>query len=63
MLDTIWDQLRQTSIPELIAVVLAVAYLLLAVKEHIACWYAAFVSTAIFLVLFFEVSLYMTVVE
>ena len=59
MLDTIWDQLRQTSIPELIAVVLAVAYLLLAVKEHIACWYAAFVSTAIFLVLFFEVSLYM----
>lgn len=59
MLETILQQVRQTSIPELIAVVLAVAYVLLAVKEYISCWYAAFVSTAIFLVLFFKVSLYM----
>lgn len=59
MLDTILRQIEQTSIAETIAVVLAVAYLLLAVREHIACWYAAFISTAIFLVLFFKVNLYM----
>lgn len=59
MLETILQQMRQTSIPELIAVVLAIAYVLLAVKEYISCWYAAFISTAIFLVLFFNVRLYM----
>ena len=59
MFEAIIEQLKQVSIPESIAVVLAVAYLLLAVREHIACWYAAFVSTIIFLVLFFNVHLYM----
>lgn len=44
---------------ELAAVLLAVAYLLLAVKQHIACWYAAFISTAIFLYVFWHVNLYM----
>lgn len=41
------------------AVLLAIAYVLLAVKERIECWYAAFVSSAIFLVLFWNVSLLM----
>jgi nicotinamide mononucleotide transporter len=59
MLETFVQQLQQTSIAEFIAVILAVAYLLLAVREHIACWYAAFVSTAIFLFIFFNVRLYM----
>lgn len=59
MLDEVLQQLRQTSIPELVAVVLAVAYLLLAVRENISCWYAAFVSSAIFLWLFSNVHLYM----
>lgn len=44
---------------EVCAVLLAVAYVLLAVKERIECWYAAFVSSAIFLVLFWNVSLLM----
>ncbi len=44
---------------ELTAVILAVVYLLLAVRQNIACWYAAFASTAIFLYIFWQVNLYM----
>jgi nicotinamide mononucleotide transporter len=44
---------------ELCAVVLGIAYLLLAMRESLWCWYAAFASTAIFLVLFWRVSLLM----
>ena len=44
---------------ELIAVLLGIAYLLLAVRESLWCWYAAFASTAIFLWLFREVNLLM----
>jgi nicotinamide mononucleotide transporter len=44
---------------ELTAVVLGVAYLLLAVRESLWCWYAAFISTAIFLLLFWDVGLLM----
>ena len=53
------DQFHQNSLLELTAVVFAVAYLLLAVRQHIACWYAAFISTAIFLYIFWQVNLYM----
>lgn len=44
---------------ELGAVVLAIAYLLLAVRQNIWCWSAAFASTAIYLYLFFQARLYM----
>jgi nicotinamide mononucleotide transporter len=44
---------------EVAAVVLALAYLLLAMRENILCWYAAFASTAIYLFLFWDVSLVM----
>jgi nicotinamide mononucleotide transporter len=44
---------------ENLAVTLAVAYLLLAMRESILCWYAALVSTAIYTVLFWNVSLLM----
>ena len=44
---------------ELIAVLLAVAYLLLAVRQNPWCWAAAFVSTAIFTALFWQVQLVM----
>jgi len=44
---------------ELFAVVLAVAYLVLAIRQNIWCWAAAFVSTAIYLVLMYHASLYM----
>lgn len=44
---------------EAIAVALGVTYLLLAVRENLWCWYAAFISTSIFLVLFWNVNLLM----
>lgn len=44
---------------ESLAVVLAIAYLLLAAREHLACWYCAFLSSAIFAVIFWDVSLLM----
>ena len=44
---------------EVLAVFLALAYVFLAVKERIECWYAALVSTAIYTFLFWDVSLLM----
>lgn len=44
---------------EVLAVGLGIAYLLLAVRQSLWCWYAAFLSTAIFLVLFWHVNLMM----
>ena len=47
------------SLWEVFAVVLAVAYLVLAIRENIACWGAAIFSTSIYLVLMFRAGLYM----
>lgn len=47
------------SVWELLAVVLSVSYLLLAMKENSWCWLCAFISTTIYMVLFWEVSLLM----
>jgi len=44
---------------EVIAVILGVAYLVLAIRQSNWCWYAAFASTAIFSWLFWDVSLVM----
>ncbi len=44
---------------EAVAVVLAAAYLVLAMKGSILCWFAAFASTAIYTALFWKVSLLM----
>ncbi|SDK38267.1 nicotinamide riboside transporter PnuC [Microbulbifer yueqingensis] len=51
--------LAAMSLWEIAAVILALAYLVLAMQEKISCWYAAFVSTAIYLFLFWDVSLLM----
>jgi nicotinamide mononucleotide transporter len=45
--------------PEIIAVVAAVLYLLLAIRENIWCWLFAGISTAIYIYLFFDARLYM----
>lgn len=42
---------------EAIAVVLALAYLLLAARENIWCWYCAFVSAALYVVLMWDARL------
>ena len=50
---------QMTSVWEMIAVVFAIVYLLLAIKESIWCWPAALISTLIYTFLFFDVNLYM----
>ena len=50
---------QSMSLWELAAVIFAITYLLLAVKEKILCWFFAFISTAIYTVLFWDVSLLM----
>jgi nicotinamide mononucleotide transporter len=52
-------QLRATSLSEAIGAALGLAYLLLAVRRNLLCWLCAFLSTAIYLVLFAQASLYM----
>jgi nicotinamide mononucleotide transporter len=59
LLATIAEQLLQNSLLELLAVVFAIAYLILAVRENSLCWYAAGISTLIFLFIFWDVKLYM----
>ena len=59
VINTIAHQSLQNSLLELMAVVFAVAYLVLAVKENSLCWYAAGISTLIFLFIFWDVKLYM----
>lgn len=44
---------------ETIAVVLGISYLLLAMRENSLCWYCAFISTAFYIWIFGDVSLYM----
>ncbi len=53
------DALKLMSGWEGLAVALAIAYLLLAMRENILCWVCAFASTAIYTVLFWNVSLVM----
>ena len=44
---------------EIFAVIVALLYLFLAMKQNIACWYAAFISTLIYIIIYWDVSLYM----
>ena len=44
---------------ETVAVILGIAYLLLAMRENSLCWYCAFISTGIYIWIFGDVSLYM----
>ena len=53
------EQAQAFSRLEIIAVLLAVAYLLLAIRQSIWCWYCAGVSTAIYIWLFIDAKLYM----
>lgn len=58
-LEQVLSALSMGSAWEILAVLLAIAYLLLALKQRIECWYAAFASTVIYAVLFWDVSLLM----
>jgi len=50
---------RSTSWVEIIAAVLAVAYLLLAIRQRLSCWVAAFVSSCLYVWVMFGARLYM----
>ena len=50
---------RSTSWIEILAAVLAVAYLLLAIRQSIGCWAAAFVSSCLYVWVLFGARLYM----
>jgi nicotinamide mononucleotide transporter len=50
---------HDTSWIELLAAALAVAYLLLAIGQHLSCWLAAFISSALYVWVFFSARLYM----
>jgi nicotinamide mononucleotide transporter len=55
---SIIGELGAWSAPELVAVMLALAYLVLAARQNIWCWPCAFVSTAIYFGLFLDRQLY-----
>jgi nicotinamide mononucleotide transporter len=50
---------HDTSGIELTAAVLAVIYLLLAIKQRLSCWIAAFISSGLYMWVFFGAHLYM----
>jgi nicotinamide mononucleotide transporter len=53
------EALKSMSAWEITAVVLALVYLVLAIRENIACWLAAILSTSIYIVLMYQAGLYM----
>jgi len=53
------DQISRLSAYELAAVILALTYLVLAIRQNIWCWFCAATSTAIYVVLFAQARLYM----
>jgi len=59
VLPQVIDQARAQSVPEVIAVVAAIAYLGFAIRQQIVCWLFAAISTAIYIGLFIEAKLYM----
>ncbi len=59
LLDQLIGQARALAPLEVAAVLLAIAYLLLAIRQNIWCWACAGISTAIYVWLFIEAKLYM----
>ena len=59
LLATLTEQVRAYSGLEITAVLFAVLYLVLAIRENIWCWLCAMVSTAIYVWLFIGARLYM----
>ncbi len=59
LLDTLLNWFSMVSPWELVAVVLAVAYVILAMKKRLACWPVALASSCIYVALMIESRLYM----
>ena len=58
-MENVYTAVQEMPLWELAAVLLAIAYLLLAVREQLLCWYCAFISTAIYTAIFWDVRLLM----
>lgn len=58
-LASIGEELVAFTVPEALAVILAILYLLLAIRQNIWCWFCAGLSTAIFVYVYFDARLYM----
>ncbi len=59
MLDRLQAQLAATSVTELAAVALGIAYIVLAIRRRRACWIAGRLSTALYAVVFLQAALYL----
>ena len=59
LLTTLQGQLAAFSVSEVIAVVLAIAYLVLVIRQNILCWVCAIISSGIYVWLFIDAKLYM----
>jgi len=59
VLNDLLDGLRNFTMAEAFGVALAICYLVLAIRQNIYCWYAAFVSSLIYTAVFFSARLYM----
>lgn len=59
MLDYLGTTVSTLSIPETAAVLLAIAYLVLAIHQNILCWAAGMTSALIFMGVFYSALLYM----
>lgn len=59
MLFNIWAELSVYSIPEIIAVLASLTYVILASREHRGCWTAAIIGSSIYVFVFFQYQLYM----
>jgi nicotinamide mononucleotide transporter len=58
-LQTIVDSLTIMTMYEVIAMILSLAYIILAIRQSLWAWPAAFISTAIYIYLFYEYYLFM----
>lgn len=59
LLSQLIEQARAQSVPEIVAVLAAIAYLVFAIRQQIVCWLFAAISTAIYVWLFIDAKLYM----
>ena len=59
LMQTMFGEMQAMTLWESLAVILALAYLILAMKENIWCWSAALISSGIYMVIFWNVNLYM----
>jgi nicotinamide mononucleotide transporter len=57
--DILTEQAQTLSALELVAVLMALMYLVFAIRQNIWCWFGAAISTAIYVYLFIEARLYM----